>query len=69
MALDEPKNSDESFDIDGFTYLINKDLLEQAKPVKVDFSGFGFRIDCEMDFTALGAGSACSACATSGNCG
>lgn len=67
MALDEPKENDETFDIDGFTYLMDKQLLEQAQPVKIDFSGFGFRIDCQMDFSA--AGSACSACSTAGNCG
>jgi iron-sulfur cluster assembly protein len=44
MALDEPKDNDDIFEIDGFTYLIDKHLLASAQPVLVDFSAFGFRI-------------------------
>ena len=39
MALDEPKDSDDVFDIDGFTYIVDKTFMEQAKPVKIDFIG------------------------------
>ena len=63
MALDEPNDMDETYDIDGFKYLVNKDLLEKAKPIKVDFMGMGFKIDCEIDF-----GSSCTSCGT-GSCG
>lgn len=44
MALDEPKDSDEFFEIDGFTYLIDKPLLEEVRPVTVDFRSTGFTI-------------------------
>ena len=37
MALDELKDDDETFDNDGVTFLVNKDLYEQVKPIKVDF--------------------------------
>jgi hypothetical protein len=66
MALDEPRDNDESYTFGDFTYLIEKDLLEKVQPVKVDFSGFGFRIDCDYDF---GGGSACSGCGSSSSCG
>jgi len=66
MALDEPRDNDESYTFGDFTYVIEKDLLEKVQPVKVDFSGFGFRIDCDYDF---GAGSACSGCGSSSSCG
>ncbi len=66
MALDEPRDQDKSFDIDGFTYLVNEDLLEKASPIKVDFMHYGFRLDCAIDFS----GGGCSGCSTSGNgCG
>lgn len=66
MALDEPKVSDDVFDIDGFQYIVDKDFLEKAKPIKVDFSEMGFKLDCGIDF---GSASGCSSCGTSNTCG
>ena len=67
MALDEPQDSDKSFDVNGFTYVVNEALLEKASPIKVDFINYGFRLDCAIDFGATA--SACGGCASSGNCG
>jgi iron-sulfur cluster assembly protein len=50
MALDEPQDSDEVFDIDGFTYLIDKTFMEKAKPVKVDFIDYGFKLTSSIKF-------------------
>ncbi len=44
MALDEPKNEDETFEIDGFTYLVDRQLLAEVQPITVDFKTFGFHI-------------------------
>ncbi len=66
MALDEPVDTDEVFEIDGFTFIVDKAFLEKAKPIKVDFHLYGFKLDCGMDFGAGG----CSSCGTSGSsCG
>ncbi|MCP4691276.1 MAG: hypothetical protein GY859_24735 [Desulfobacterales bacterium] len=61
MALDESKTDDEVFDIDGFQYLVNKDFMGKAKPIKVDFLVNGFKLDCGIDFSA-NASSACGSC-------
>ena len=37
MALDEPKENDEVFDKNGLKFLINKELLDAAKPINVEF--------------------------------
>ena len=37
MALDEPKEQDKVFELNGFTYLIDSTLLEQTRPIKVDY--------------------------------
>ena len=37
MALDEPKDNDEVYEIEGFKYIIDKDFMEKAKPVKIDY--------------------------------
>ena len=64
MALDESKESDEVFEKDGFTYLIDKAFLEKIKPVKIDFLTMGFHITSSLE---LGGGG-CGSCSTSGTC-
>jgi hypothetical protein len=59
MALDEPNEMDQEFDIDGFKYVVNKEFLEKAAPIKVDFHMYGFKLDCGMDF-----GPGCTSCGT-----
>jgi len=49
MALDEPSDADEVFKENGFDVVIEKQLLEQVKGVKIDYEtskwrGEGFRI-------------------------
>jgi iron-sulfur cluster assembly protein len=65
MALDEATDADEKIETDGFTYLIEKQLLEDAKPIKVDFittpEGSGFIITSSLKGTS-GCGGGCSSC-------
>ena len=61
MVLDEPKNSDKVFKINGFKFVIDKDLLLEARPIKVGFAHFGFQLDCALQFD-----DACTACSTCG---
>ena len=63
MALDEPKDTDDVYEVDGFKYLVNKDFMERATPIKVDFAMYGFKLDCGMDF-----GAGCNSCSTEGSC-
>jgi Fe-S cluster assembly iron-binding protein IscA len=63
MALDESKDTDKVFEIEGFKYIVDKDFLEKVKPIKVDFLVSGFKVDCGIDFT-----SGCSSCGTTGSC-
>ena len=50
MALDEPQANDEVDDIGSFKYVVDKELLEKAKPIKIDFMGNGFSITSSMVF-------------------
>ena len=63
MALDEPSDTDNVFEIDGFKYIVNKEFLEKVKPIKVDFHMYGFKLDCGTDF-----GQGCTSCGTKGSC-
>jgi hypothetical protein len=65
MALDEPNEKDQEFDIDGYKYIVEKDFLERAQPIKVDFQMYGFKLESGTDF---GAGSGCSGCGSGSSC-
>jgi iron-sulfur cluster assembly protein len=65
LALDEPADGDEKYLIGGFTFLVEKSLMEKAKPIKVDFLINGFKLDCGLDF---GPPTGCSSCGTAGSC-
>jgi iron-sulfur cluster assembly protein len=66
MVLDEPKDNDEVFKVNGFTMLVDKELLTQAKAITVDYvtygMGSGFRVTSEVPIggSAGGCGSSCS---------
>jgi iron-sulfur cluster assembly protein len=64
LALDEQKNTDDVFDIDGFKYIVDKELMKEAEPIKVDFAHFGFQLDCSLEFEE-----GCAGCGTSSACG
>ncbi|MDP2647055.1 MAG: hypothetical protein Q8P24_19140 [Desulfobacterales bacterium] len=64
MALDEPKDSDNIYEIDGFKYLVDKEFMERAKPLKIDYLINGFKLDCSLDF-----GAGCTSCGTGSSCG
>jgi len=64
MALDESKDTDSVLDINGFQFIIDEDLLIEARPIKVDFAHFGFQLDCALEFDE-----GCMACSTSRACG
>ena len=63
MALDEPKSEDQIFEEKGTKFIIDKDLLSQAKPINVDFvstaNGSGFKLSSAL---AAEEGDGCGSC-------
>ncbi len=63
MALDEPQESDVTYTDQGVTVTMDKDLYEQAKPIRVDFiespQGSGFQLASSL-VTGGGCGSSCA---------
>jgi Fe-S cluster assembly iron-binding protein IscA len=43
LVLDEPKDTDDSYQVEGLTYLIDKELSTQSGDVKVDFVDNGWQ--------------------------
>ena len=65
MALDELKDNDMKFEDRDITYLVEKDLFNRVKPIKIDFinspMGSGFNIVSSMS-AAPSCGGSCSSC-------
>ncbi|HOJ51930.1 MAG TPA: hypothetical protein PLT64_04520 [Syntrophales bacterium] len=65
MALDEQTDNDEVIEEKGVTFLIEKDLLNEVKPIQVDFitspMGSGFRLTSSLP-TGGECGGSCSSC-------
>ena len=61
MVLDEPKETDDVYKINGFTMLVDKELHEKTKDITVDYvsygMGSGFRVASEIP---VSTGSGCS---------
>jgi Fe-S cluster assembly iron-binding protein IscA len=64
MALDQPKETDTVFTQGDVDYIMETELLKQAQPVTVDYTGMGFNISSSLE---LGGGG-CSSCDTGGGC-
>jgi hypothetical protein len=65
LALDEPKETDDSFDVSGYKFVVDKELMAQAKPIKVDMTYMGFQVESNLQLGGGGCGSSCS----SSSCG
>ena len=65
MALDEPKDSDDLFDVKGLKFVVDKAFMEKAQKIKIDFNGMGFSLDSGID---IGQSGKCGGC-SSGSCG
>ena len=63
MALDEQKNDDEVFEIDGIKYVIEKNFYNEIKPISIDFTGMGYNLTSNMK-----SSSECGSCGTTGSC-
>jgi iron-sulfur cluster assembly protein len=65
LVLDEPNDLDQTYAVDGFSFIVNKNLLKQVEPVNIDFTGYGFQIS-----SSLKQKGGCSSCGSTGNtCG
>ncbi len=62
MALDEPKNSDDSYEVKGHKFVVDKDFMQKAERIKIDFTGMGFHLDSKMDLGDPGCGGCSGSC-------
>jgi Fe-S cluster assembly iron-binding protein IscA len=64
MALDESREGDEIFEENGMQFIMDKKLLEEVKPVRVDYvtsaMGQGFSVKGNLKAGSSCSGSCCS---------
>lgn len=65
MALDEPRETDNVYEIGGFKYIVDKVFMQNVRPIKVDFQEIGFKVTANIE---LGSGQ-CGGCASANACG
>ncbi len=72
MALDEPADSDETFTEKNLTFLVNKKLFDEVKPISIDFveshMGAGFMVRSALSDKEDGCGSTGGGCGSGGSC-
>lgn len=61
MALDEPKESDEIFDANGYKFVVEKGLYKSVAPITVDLVNGYFNVISNMQ-TGGGECGSCSSC-------
>ena len=67
MVLDETKETDDVYTINGFTMIVDKELHVTTKDITVEYvsgaMGSGFRVESEIP---VGGGGGCGSCSCSG---
>jgi len=64
MALDKSTDADEIYELNGHQFVVDKEFLEQAKPITIDFEGQGFKLD-----SAIEIAEGCAGCGADGDAG
>ena len=68
LALDEPKDTDETKEYNGVTYMIDKELLNMIEKVSIDFINQGMHAGFSVIPGKPLLGDGCSSCGTSCSC-
>lgn len=63
MALDEPKDTDEVVDGEGYQLVVERSLLEQVGGLSIDFHDYGFSSGFSIRAGDAPAGGGCGPCA------
>lgn len=61
VGMDEQRDGDRVFEVDGLTYVIEHGFFEQIQPVTVDFNDNNFNVSAAVSF-----GDGCAGCSSTG---
>ena len=69
MALDKSRDTDKLYEVDGHQFVVDKEFLEKASPITIDFEGRGFKLDSAIKIEAAGGCAGCGADGEESSCG
>ena len=61
LCLDEKQETDDLFDVQGYSFVVDKSLVIAASPITIDAAQYGFSVSSNLEMTA-GGGSGCGGC-------
>ncbi|MBI9111857.1 IscA/HesB family protein [Maridesulfovibrio ferrireducens] len=67
LGLDAAKEGDETITLEGYDFVLDKDLLDQAKPMEINLTPMGIEVSSSLVFEAPSEGGSC--CGSCGSCG
>ena len=56
ISMEQPQPSDRVIAIDGFDFIVDKDFIAQAQPIKMDSDGIGFILTGKGFYSTSGCG-------------
>ncbi|CAM2057444.1 hypothetical protein DSUL_150089 [Desulfovibrionales bacterium] len=59
MALDEPTVKDDVVNVDGYSFIVEKVLMEKGKPFTLDITYMGFTIESQLTLRGGGCNTGC----------
>ncbi len=64
LGIDSAKEGDESINLEGYDFVIDNELFEQAKPMVIDLTPMGIEISSSLVFEEAkgGCGEGCCGC-------
>ncbi|MDK2920771.1 MAG: hypothetical protein PWR24_328 [Desulfonauticus sp.] len=62
LALDEQRENDRVFEVEGFTFLVEESLFNSAAPITVDMNEMGFVVKSALPMNSSGGCSSCTSC-------
>ncbi|MFO7717938.1 MAG: IscA/HesB family protein [Thermodesulfobacteriota bacterium] len=65
LGLDEKQETDDLFDVQGYSFVVDKSLVIAASPITIDAAQYGFSVSSNLETTA-GGGSGCGGCSGCG---
>lgn len=64
LGIDSAKEGDETINLEGYDFVVDQELLEQAKPMVIDLTPMGIEISSSLVFEQAegGCGTGCCGC-------
>ena len=59
LAFDERKSTDSVYEVDGITFLVDRELLEAIHPIRIDCDSIGLQFSSRLQTDKDGCGCGC----------